>query len=97
VGAAGEQPVFSSNGNVPQRAFGDVVVDVEKAVGWVTRQRLPILEGVGDRQADQALGQYLGLLDFQPLPKHNPRKVRSPDGYPRQRSGVSRRGRDGLR
>lgn len=52
---------------MPQRAFGGVVVDIEEAVREITRQRLPVSQGVGDGHADEVLRQSLALLSLQPL------------------------------
>src|SRR5262245_5091303 len=60
VGTAGEQPVFAAHGDVAQRSFGDVVVDVEEVIRGVTLQCLPMTQRVSDGQADQALGSTLG-------------------------------------
>src|SRR5437879_11663018 len=65
-GAAGEKPVLAADGYVPQRAFGDVVVDGEETVADKTRQRLPMPQGVGESLAHQALRQHLGMFVEQP-------------------------------
>jgi hypothetical protein len=57
LGAPSEQPIFASNGDVPECAFGDVVVDGEEAVTRKTRQCLPMFQSISD-QADQTFRQH---------------------------------------
>ena len=66
-GASREHPIFSADGNVAKRALGDVVVDRQKPVVQKARERGPVPKRVGDRLADQTLGQHLAFLRLQPL------------------------------
>lgn len=56
-----ERPVAAAHGDAAQGAFGGIVVDGQIApprIGGVDAQRLPLVEGVGDRGAHGALGEH---------------------------------------
>ena len=44
-----EQPVFSADGNFTQGTLGGVVVDGDGAIVQIARQRVPVLQDIGDR------------------------------------------------
>ena len=64
--AAGEEPVFASDGQRADGAFGGVVVDGEVAVFEVAGKRRPVVEGVGAGFADGAFGEHGGVGFFYP-------------------------------
>ena len=57
--AAGEQPVLASEHDRPQRLLGAVVVDLERAILGVARQRRPVVARVRDGLPERALRQRL--------------------------------------
>jgi hypothetical protein len=64
--AATEQPGLAPDGKRPDRVLGQVVVELEVAVLQERDQDRPLLAGVLDRLAEQALGQYLAGLVVEP-------------------------------
>src|SRR5450631_2102131 len=43
-----KRPVTATNGNAAQGAFGEIIVDVQLAVGGVNAQSVPLIQYVGD-------------------------------------------------
>ena len=79
---AGEGPVPAPDGHAAQRSLGRVVAHADPAVPEIAGQRLPVVEGVGDRLADLGLGRDPRVLGAQPRleldrPAASPRSVRT--------------------
>jgi len=63
--AAHEGPVAPAHRDAAQAPLGVIVVDGQVAIFQVARQRLPVLQRIGDRLAGFALRQHLFANRFQ--------------------------------
>lgn len=63
---AGEGPVFASDGQGTDSAFGSVVADVETSVSGVARQCVPAREGIADGLSQRTLAADLVHRLFEP-------------------------------
>ncbi len=64
VSGIAEQPRFSSGGKNSDLAFQNVVIDRHPAVAGVTRQVIPLVQGVGHRIAELGIRHDLWRLHF---------------------------------
>ncbi len=62
----GEQPVFPAHGEGPDGILGQGVADAQPPVSEVTGQQFPLVEGVGNGPAGQAVLRYPGQVVIQP-------------------------------
>src|SRR3954447_11426973 len=62
----GEGPVAAPDRHAAQRALGRVVAQADPAVLEEPGERLPLVEGVGDRLADLRFGRHPRVLGAQP-------------------------------
>jgi hypothetical protein len=63
--ASGKEPISSSEGNDPQNAFSEIVVNVEVTIFGVLIQSDPLPPGVTDGLADGTFGKNLNRSVFQ--------------------------------
>src|SRR3546814_15328830 len=54
---SGEQPVLAADGNGPDGALGDIVVDLRHALADVAGERVPALAAIGERLCHRRLGR----------------------------------------